>query len=221
VHALSSGAASAVALAVPSKPCSGCRVVFPATRDHFYARQRGLFGLNSRCKRCASKDTMESRKRIDPTFERIRRWRSANRALHNEYARRTRNNRTPERRERHLRWLREYQARRRRDGRYRLIASIRSQLVLLLRGRYPGRKGLFRRLGYSRETLIQHLEGRLESGMTWANYGRGGWEVDHRIPVKAFDLTDPEQFRACWALDNLRPMWAAANRAKGARVDVA
>lgn len=206
--------------AAPSKTCTKCGGVFPATREHFYARQRGLYGLYSYCKRCASRSVMDSRKIHDPTFEAIRRWRVANRAKHNEYAKRTRANRTPERREAFLRWLRAYQAKRRLDGRYRLIASIRSQLVLILRGKYPGTKGLLRRLGYSRHALIAHLEAQFQPDMSWDNYGRGGWEVDHRIPVKAFDQSDPEQFRACWALSNLRPLWAEENRAKGARLDV-
>lgn len=103
------------------------------------------------------------------------------------------------------------------------MRAMRSQIVLILRNRMPGdgKRGLLRRLGYSRDSLIQHLESQFEPGMTWANYGRGGWEVDHRAPVSAFDHSDAQQFRACWALENLRPMWASANRAKGARVECA
>jgi hypothetical protein len=203
---------------INQKTCTGCNTSFPATGDYFYSQKRGVFGLASRCKKCASLAVMESRKRLDPTFERIRKWRRENRDLHNLYAKRARANRSEERKELHRAWRRENERKRRADPKFRFLQSVRTQINLIVHGKFDG-KGLLRRLGYTREQLISHIERQFTRGMTWENYGKlgRGWEIDHIIPVSSFDMTDDEQFRACWALTNLRPMWALANRSKQAR----
>lgn len=56
--------------------------------------------------------------------------------------------------------------------------------------------------------------------MTWDKVFGGEIHIDHIVPVSAFsirDAGDPD-FAACWALSNLRPMWAKDNRRKGAKV---
>ena len=51
--------------------------------------------------------------------------------------------------------------------------------------------------------------------MGWHNMGE--WHIDHIVPVSSFTITsaDDADFKACWALTNLRPMWADENRSKG------
>lgn len=75
-------------------------------------------------------------------------------------------------------------------------------------------------VGYSAEELISHLERQFVDGMTWENHGKkGGWEIDHIIPISSFNFTstDDPEFRACWALTNLRPLWGTENRKKNNR----
>jgi len=43
-------------------------------------------------------------------------------------------------------------------------------------------------LGYTSERLKKHLEKYFEPWMSWNNYGRKGWEIDHVIPVSAFSF---------------------------------
>jgi 5-methylcytosine-specific restriction endonuclease McrA len=76
-------------------------------------------------------------------------------------------------------------------------------------------------VGYSTSELKKHLERRFLPGMTWDNYGRGGWHIDHIIPVSAFNFTsvDDIDFKRCWALKNLRPLWEHDNLSKGARLE--
>lgn len=98
-----------------------------------------------------------------------------------------------------------------------ISASIRNSIV---RGSKAGRKweGL---VGYSVDDLIAHLERQFQPGMTWENYGRGGWHIDHEIPKVAFNYETPDHidFRKCWALSNLRPLWELENLKKHSKLD--
>ncbi len=72
-------------------------------------------------------------------------------------------------------------------------------------------------IGYSMTQLQSHLERQFLKGMNWDNYGK--WHVDHILPQSSFvfeSVSDPE-FKACWALTNLRPMWARDNMVKSAK----
>ena len=74
-------------------------------------------------------------------------------------------------------------------------------------------------VGYTLDDLRQHLERQFRPGMTWQNMGRGGWHIDHILPLSgfAFASADDSEFRAAWALPNLRPLWERENISKGAR----
>ena len=96
----------------------------------------------------------------------------------------------------------------------RIRNATTARVWAALKGKSDG--ALFSRLGYSASALAEHIEAQFGAGMSWANYGK--WHVDHIRPCAAFDLTDPAQFAECWALDNLRPLWAQENCKKGARL---
>jgi len=85
-----------------------------------------------------------------------------------------------------------------------------------LKGRKEGRH-CFDLVGYTREQLMAHLESLFKDGMTWENYGE--WHVDHIKPQSAFSFISPDspEFKACWALSNLQPLWAKDNAQKGAK----
>src|SRR5258708_6680707 len=53
------------------------------------------------------------------------------------------------------------------------------------------------------------LEIQFKPGMTWENYGRHGWHVDHIRPCNSFDLSDQTELRKCFHFTNLQPLWAA------------
>ena len=73
-------------------------------------------------------------------------------------------------------------------------------------------------IGCTLEQLKKHLENQFTAGMTWKNYGRNGWHIDHIKPCTSFDLTDPKQQRKCFHYSNLQPLWAAENISKGNRI---
>jgi hypothetical protein len=55
--------------------------------------------------------------------------------------------------------------------------------------------------------------------MYWSNYGTE-WHIGHRMPCRQFDLTDPEELKACYSYTNLRPEWADDNFRRGASWDL-
>lgn len=62
--------------------------------------------------------------------------------------------------------------------------------------------------------LRLHLESKFQPGMTWDNYGRYGWHIDHIKPIAIFDMTDPAQAKEALHYTNLQPLWAKDNYSK-------
>ncbi|MGE8143060.1 hypothetical protein ACQKOE_13880 [Novosphingobium sp. NPDC080210] len=107
-------------------------------------------------------------------------------------------------------WLAWHNQKRRDDPVYRLRASVSSYVYFCLRKEKGGKK-VEQLLGYSISELRAHIERQFTRGMTWENYGE--WHVDHILPVASFNFDSPDDpdFKACWALTNLRPLWADDN----------
>lgn len=115
-------------------------------------------------------------------------------------------------------YAREYAKERRKvDMDFRLRDVLRKRLRNALSGRGKAESVMIM-LGCTLEQLKQHLEAKFEGGMSWENYGFDGWHIDHIIPCAAFDLTQDEEQRKCFHHTNLQPLWAEANRRKGASV---
>ena len=108
------------------------------------------------------------------------------------------------------------QRRRQTDHAFKLVRNLRFRLRHALEGTCKSARTL-ELLGCTVEELRAHLEAQFKPGMTWENQGRNGWHVDHIRPCASFDLTDPEQQRACFHYTNLQPLWAEENMSKGAK----
>lgn len=99
------------------------------------------------------------------------------------------------------------------DHKYVINSRMRNLMNKSLRG---GKGGISWKeiAGYSVDQLVRHLEKQFVAGMTWGNMNH--WHIDHIIPVSKFNYNshqDPD-FKKCWALSNLRPMWASENISK-------
>ena len=77
----------------------------------------------------------------------------------------------------------------------------------------------FALLGYSKDDLKIRLESQFTDGMTWDNMGK--WHIDHIRPVSSFNITSTEceDFKKCWALNNLQPLWGEDNCSKNNKWD--
>ena len=94
-----------------------------------------------------------------------------------------------------------------------IATTIRSKVWRqLTTGKYG--KRTFELLGYSVEDLMGHLEKQFKEGMSWNNFG--DWHIDHIIPKSVFNVSnyDDLDFKRCWALNNLQPLWATENYIK-------
>lgn len=101
------------------------------------------------------------------------------------------------------------------DPMFRLSRNTGTLMYLSLRENKASKKWETL-VGYSLDDLKTHLEKQFKEGMSWDNYG-SGWHVDHIVPRSFFKLTshNSEEFRKCWSLNNLQPLWARENISKG------
>lgn len=91
-------------------------------------------------------------------------------------------------------------------------------IYLALKSQKAGR-GWEKLVGYTLDELMRHLEIRFSSGMTWGNMG--DWHIDHKTPRSHFHYltSSSRQFKKCWSLDNLQPLWAKDNREKSNKIN--
>lgn len=109
-----------------------------------------------------------------------------------------------------------YRHKYRTDHAFRLYERLRRQFKKWLKGERLSCPSVLRECGYTREQLKSHIEKQFRRGMNWNNYGR--WHIDHITPKHVFNRTSASDQRACWALSNLRPVWASENQRKGGRI---
>jgi hypothetical protein len=100
------------------------------------------------------------------------------------------------------------------DAKYAIYHRVKRNIKKHLRDGKQSRNWS-RALGYTMQELKTHIERQFKGRMSWRNMGK--WHIDHIRPVVSFSFTsvDDKQFRDCYALSNLRPMWAVDNMIKG------
>lgn len=106
------------------------------------------------------------------------------------------------------------------DMQKKIRHNVRSLVVQKLNNRGLTKNNkTFNSLGYSPEDLVRRLESLFQDNMSWDNYGKNGWHIDHIVPDSWFTYESMEDqgFKDSWALNNLQPMWAKPNHSKGNR----
>jgi len=93
-------------------------------------------------------------------------------------------------------------------------AMIRQALRNNKNGRYWEKS-----VNYNLQDLKNHIEKLFKPGMSWENYGE--WHIDHIIPISLwkFESYQDREFKQCWALANLQPLWAEENLIKNNKVE--
>lgn len=94
--------------------------------------------------------------------------------------------------------------------------NLRNRIRIVLKGLRKGGH-LPELIGCSVDFLKKHLESNFCESMSWQNYGKGGWEIDHILPCEAFDLNLMDHQLACFNWRNLQPLYKIPNIQKGAK----
>jgi len=112
---------------------------------------------------------------------------------------------------------RKYGAKRRLNLTFRLSNAMSTLIWYSLKGNKNGHHWEIL-VNFTLADLKLHLEKLFKPGMSWNNYGK--WHIDHVIPVSwwEFKSYNDKEFKQCWALCNLQPLWANENSSKGNRV---
>lgn len=177
--------------------CADCKSVIPRTGN-----------TQRYCKDCGDKRANEK----------VARWRLANpdKVKATQAAVDKKRKFDEGRRERNRIYSRAFAAARRDDPKRRLHKRMSQQIYIGLKTGKAG-KTWTALTGYSVDELQRHLERQFLKGMTWSNMG--DWHIDHILPVAGFCFTKPTDadFKACWAITNLRPLWATENIKKSAK----
>jgi len=105
------------------------------------------------------------------------------------------------------------------EPRVKFDVTVQGSFKKILKGEI--RTSIFLKgLNYTEGELRAHFESLFEEGMTWNNAaGKDGWQIDHIRPKSSFNYTttDCEDFKQCWELSNLQPLWAKDNMAKASK----
>jgi len=104
------------------------------------------------------------------------------------------------------------------DADFRLSRNIRARIRNAIHNNSKS-KSSFELLGCTMDDFKKHIESQFKDGMTWDNWGRFGWHIDHIKPCALFNLRDPEQQKQCFHYTNLQPLWALENQSKGKKYD--
>jgi hypothetical protein len=109
-----------------------------------------------------------------------------------------------------------YKERKLRDPNYKMACDIRSRVSRVVRGGHKAGSAV-KDCGCSMDFLRQYLQSKFDPTMTWENYGKYGWHIDHITPLVAFNLANREQFLTACHYTNLQPLWWRDNLSKGSK----
>ena len=101
----------------------------------------------------------------------------------------------------------------------RLADNLRNRLNISIKKNIRSGSAV-RDLGCSTEELKTYLESKFQPGMSWDNWSRNGWHIDHIKPLASFNLSNPEELKMACNYTNLQPLWAKDNLSKGDRLRV-
>lgn len=97
---------------------------------------------------------------------------------------------------------------------FRISKNLRNRTYLAFIG-FCKSQSIMDLIGCTIEELWVKLELQFKPGMTKENYGENGWDIDHKIPISFFNLSDPVEQKQCFHYWNLQPMWHKDNLIKG------
>lgn len=214
---------------IKTKKCTKCGKEFPLTPLYFHCKNKSKGGFVSRCKVCISRQGVQYRKEnIDKSRaygkeyyknnkEKVLACHAKYRQVNSEKIRIANKKYRKANPEKTRASRRKHQAKKCATLKGNLNHRMSSMVRYSLNGNKRG-NSWERLIGYTVNELKEHLEKQFTDGMAWDN--RSEWQIDHIIPIAAFNFTKPchTDFKRCWALKNLQPLWAKDNQSKHAKL---
>lgn len=188
--------------------CSKCKEIKEFNRENFSFHKSKL---TSKCRICWRK---EKRDYDVKNPDKKKNWYSNRKSKDGFVAENRKRAKNYYKKHSKCKWFQKKEALRKKKRRH---GSIKVRIIDALRGRvYASLKNenTFKNtkteelIGCNFIDVIEHLENQFTPQMTWQNYGKYGWHIDHIIPCTNFDLTKEEEQRKCFHYSNLRPLWA-------------
>jgi hypothetical protein len=221
------------------KICTCCKQELD--ENQFYPKKNGK--TNAHCKTCSKKKSLEwARKNRDKRHITQAKYKEANREKIREKNRIYSQNNKEKISERQLKYrLREPErvkatkdkyrlankekcnAATRRCAKVRLAKSPKHKMIKCLRdrvyhalknGKGVKSKTTLQLLGCTVDQCKEYLTSLFQEGMTWENYGKYTWNIDHIIPCDHFNLLDEKEQEKCFHYTNLQPLWFKENNSK-------
>jgi len=227
---------------VKNKTCSKCNKTLIANTTNFYKDSIKKDGLSPSCADCCRKQKSETYKRItsirlknerdikiqeylksdlfiinkQKTKEKIKqtkkRYRDKNREILNKKARESIKREVPV--EKKIQYKKTEYKKIMNCPYKKQIHYLRVRINDILK-QNKGNFSVSKSITFNKEQLIEHLEKKFKNGMSWNNYGRGGWHIDHIKPLASFDKNDSNWALQAFSLDNLQPLYESENCSKG------
>jgi hypothetical protein len=104
--------------------------------------------------------------------------------------------------------------RRKEDPAYAMLKNIASLATSLTNGRIKTSPTFVQRTSFRNSVHFRnHLRSKLPKGVLFKDHGKK-WEVEHKIPVQAYDFSDKKDIKRCWSEANVHTMPPKENNEK-------
>lgn len=205
-----------------TKICRKCNIEKP--KSQFSKLSRASDGFHSRCKQCVYEYNNKNREENYDSYIRNRRlYYTLKKSEFNE-KRRSRTKTEIElnhkaeydkkyRRENESKLKqqkKEWEDRQKNNPLFKIKRNLRRRINHALKGKNKS-SNTVTLLGCDIDKFKLYLESLWEDGMSWDNYGRHGWHIDHIRPCHSFDLSNESEQLSCFHYSNQRPLWATDN----------
>lgn len=214
-----------------TKVCTKCKKRKSITK--FSKHKIGKNGLRSQCKKCCKEYNIQW---YNNNLKKVaivnKRWRDNNKKKNAAIIKQWCKNNPEKKIAANTRYIQSSKGkltRKRRREKERLIPknklnnTMRVAINISLKRKGASKNGCHWEIlvGYTVQQLKLHLEKQFTEGMLWNNYGHGRnkWCIDHKKPIVSFNYNNSNHpdFKKCWGLKNLQPMWCSENFSKGAK----
>ena len=205
------------------KSCIKCENVFEINSINFYKRNQSKDGFESMCKNCKKEyDKQYKTVNKEKVYTQCKEWNKLNKEKlaattqnwiqnnqerHKEIKKNAfqKHMLNPENKNKRREYDREYVKRKRQnDIEYKIKDSVGSIINYHLKEKKS--ESTIEYLGCSIKEYIVCLENMFLQNMSWENYG-AIWEIDHKIPLSSFNLTQEENIYKAFNYQNTQPLF--------------